>query len=110
MIRRPSWLEGEAISFWDRNVKHLQESGMLSEKDIDTFAMLCDIYGEYRACDPRKDSKEAIRYSAMTKQYFQFAKQFGLLPVARKKSKLEHEPDLDEIIDSKLGSERRDAF
>jgi phage terminase small subunit len=103
MIRRPSWLTGDAISFWDRNAKHLIESEMLGEKDADSFAILCDIYRLLRASNPLIDSKEAIRYSAMTKQYITLAKQFGMLPRDRKKSKLEHEPELDELLDRKIG-------
>lgn len=98
MIRMPQWLKDEAAQFWKTHAKGLVESGMLSEQDADSFALLCDIWRMIRQCNPLTDSKEAIRYNGLVKVYLSMSKQFGLMPKDRKKSNLEPETTLEDAL------------
>ena len=85
---KPDYLTGEASEFWDRHYDRLTEARVLTEGDTDSFALLCEIWQHIRQTNPDSDSKQAVKYIALVKQYMALAKQFGLMPRERKKSGL----------------------
>jgi hypothetical protein len=96
MIRIPNHLTGESEKFWHRHAKRLYEVGLLTEADVESFCLLCDIWALIRGCQPALDSKEAIRYVGLAKQYITLAKQFCLLPKDRKVSKMQVEQEIQD--------------
>lgn len=89
MIKIPTYLSGEAKRFWQVHAKRLYLGGMLTEADVESFVLLCEIWAMIRGCNPEEDSREAIRYIGLVKQYFQISRQFGMMPKDRKQSKIE---------------------
>ena len=94
----PDYLEGEARKFFHRNRKRLEQLALLTEADFDSFCALCEIHGLRRAVYPPKDSREALSFNSLTKNYLALLKQFGMLPRDRKRSKLEPEDDIGAVI------------
>ena len=89
----PRWLKDDAAEFWKRHAKPLEQAGVLTDRDVDGFALLCEVWRLLRNTDPLRDSKEAVRYIALVKQAQALMKQFGLMPRDRKRSKIESEKD-----------------
>lgn len=98
MMNCPDYLEGEARKFFNRNKRRLEQMSLLTEADFDSFCALCEIHGLRRTVYPPKDSREALSYNSLTKNYLALLKQFGMLPRDRKRSKLEPEDDIGSVI------------
>lgn len=81
----PKHLKNEAAEFWRKHAPELQRVGLLKPTDAEGFALLCEVYRLIRTTDPEIDSKHAILFVSLLKQYQQLAKQFGLLPKDRAK-------------------------
>lgn len=76
-MKCPKWLfENEhARKFWTDHAKHLIEDGALTIRNLDLFALLCEVWGELRTVD-KEDSKGRIYYIALLKQFQTLIKQF----------------------------------
>lgn len=103
---RPTHLKGEAAKFWTRNAKRLIESGILTEDGYDGFVHLCELHSYKCGAIPDSgDSKERIWFLGLSKQYQALLKQYGLLPRDRKRSEMEPEQDIADVLRGKM--ERR---
>lgn len=88
-MRVPEWLDTEAKKAW-----HRWKSKVHPDTDADTLALLCDLWSKWRATNPDEDSKQAIRYIALSKQIQSLGKQLGLFPDQKKQQpKIEDNDD-----------------
>lgn len=92
----PIDLDSIAQAFWDRHAGRLAEAGILTDADLDTFAVVCQCWSKVQAlsaCGIGADHfREAVQLNNMLKQFHSYAKQFGLLPQARKAAKMDAAP------------------
>lgn len=90
--RPPKSLTGEALEFWHRHAKSLYAAGILTDLDIDSFALLCKVWGAIEGLDvtPGEENfRGMIQFTNLLKQYQSLAKQFGLLPRERKTANMQ---------------------
>ena len=92
----PAKLAPDARGFWDKHYRRLKRAGVLTRSDVESFAILCVIWGKIQELqalpnDP-DDFRTPIKLDRLLKQYHAFAKQFGLLPQARRAAKMDTEP------------------
>lgn len=91
----PLPLNRSAREFWDRHHDRLRAAGILTDADVDSFAVLCLTWSKLAAIagtDPGADQfREMIQLDRLTKQYRDLAKQFGLLPRDRRMAKMDAE-------------------
>lgn len=84
-----------ARAFWDRHYARLRAAGLLTDADVDSFAVLCVTWSKLAAVsesEPGPDQfREMVQLNQLLKQYQQYAREFGLLPRDRKRSKLDTE-------------------
>ncbi len=87
----PIKLSGEAAAFWQRHHDRLVERGILTDADLDTFALLCITWEKLvglQAVPAGPDNyREMVQFTNLNKQYQSLAKQFGLMPRDRKAGK-----------------------
>ncbi|MGL6072624.1 MAG: hypothetical protein ACRC8S_00555 [Fimbriiglobus sp.] len=88
----PVKLEGEALEYWKRHAERLWDSGKLTSSDLDSFCVLCDLWAmhtELRMVKPGADAyREMVQLNNVSKEFFKYAREFGLLgPAARRKAK-----------------------
>jgi hypothetical protein len=95
-------LKAEALAFWKFHAKSLADDGMLTERDVHSFATLCQVWHHLQHADPTADGKERVWYIGLLKQYQTLSKQFGLLPRDRKRSGTEPEESLDDALDKRM--------
>ena len=94
-IHAPVKLEGEAKRYWQEHARPLTDAGILTERDVDSFALLCRVWGMLCELDsgPGADNFRTMnQFVNLSKQYQSLAKQFGLLPRERKSAKMDIEP------------------
>jgi phage terminase small subunit len=88
-------LDRAAQAFWDRHADRLQAAGLLTPGDVDSFSLLCVTWSKLNtiaASEPGADNfREMVQLNQLLKQYQQYAREFGLLPASRRKSKLDAE-------------------
>jgi phage terminase small subunit len=93
MTTPPLPLNPTARAFWDRHHDRLRAAGMLTEADLDSFAVLCVTWSKLAtisASEPGADQfREMVQLNQLLKQYHTYAREFGLLPRDRKRSKLD---------------------
>jgi len=77
--KAPDYLTGEALAFWNRNVKHVD----LDERDRDTFAMTCELYQAVRTTN-----KNEKNYNGLVMKFRDFAREFDLFPGVRKQRRI----------------------
>lgn len=85
-----------ARGFWDRHHARLRAAGLLTDADLDSFGLLCSVWGrlvqlEAVPVDP-DDYRTPIKIDRALKQYQSLAKQFGLLPRDRRLAKIDVGP------------------
>lgn len=99
----PLPLNPTARAFWDRHHDRLRKAGILTDADVDSFAVLCLTWSKLyalAAIEAGADQfREMIQLDRLTKQYRDLAKQFGLLPRDRRMSKMDadEKPTTDEF-------------
>jgi phage terminase small subunit len=99
----PLPLNAVARAFWDRHHDRLRRAGLLTDADVDSFAVLCVLWSKLAvlsAAEPGADQfREMVQLNQLGKQYHAYAREFGLLPRDRKRSKLEadEQPKKDEF-------------
>ncbi len=91
----PLPLNAVARAFWDRHHDRLRAAGLLTDADLDSFAVLCVTWSKLAtisASEPGADNfREMVQLNQLLKQYQAYAREFGLLPRDRKRSKLDGE-------------------
>jgi len=89
----PIPLAGEARKFWTRHAARLRAAGLLTEADLDSFAVLCLTWGKLVEISKNKTGaerfREMVQLNQLLKQYQQYAREFGLMPASRKRAKLD---------------------
>jgi phage terminase small subunit len=96
-------LNRTARDFWDRHHDRLRAAGLLTDGDVDSFCVLCVTWSKLAAIsqhEPGADQfREMVQLNQLLKQYQQYAREFGLMPRDRKRSKLETDapPTRDEF-------------
>lgn len=93
-MKPPIELSGEALAYWKAHSRKLKDAGILTDRDVHSFALLCRIWGMLQALDtePGNENYRAmIQFTNLSKQYAALAKQFGLLPRDRKAANMELE-------------------
>lgn len=96
-------LDPVARAFWDRHHDRLVAAGLLTEADLDSFAVLCMTWSKLNtiaASAPGPENfREMVQLNQLLKQYHTYAREFGLLPRDRRRSKLDAEapPERDEF-------------
>lgn len=92
----PIPLAGEALRFWQKHYRRLKRAGVLTAADVESFALLCVVWGRIQDLQSRPwvedDFRSPIQLDRLLKQYHAYAKQFGLLPRERKQSRMEVTP------------------
>ena len=89
----PIPLTGEAAAFWTRHHGRLVKRGILTDADLDSFALLCVTW--QRLCELQgiaagaDNFREMVQFTNLNKQYQALAKQFGLLPRDRRSAKMD---------------------
>lgn len=95
----PVQLKGEAKVFWDRHAARLEGLGILTDADLESFVILCRTWSmlqKMHDLEPSADNyREMIQLKNLQQQYFTFAKQFGLVPLERKRGKFNEGEDED---------------
>ncbi|MDY3558111.1 P27 family phage terminase small subunit [Gemmata sp. JC673] len=88
----PVPLTQHARAYWDRHYARLEEAGVITAADAESFALLCVVWGKIQELQALPasagDFRTPISLDRLLKQYHAYAKQFGLLPQARKQSKM----------------------
>lgn len=87
----PIELTGQAAAFWERHYARLVERGILTDADLDTYALLCitweKLVGLQAVAAGPDNYREMVQFVNLNKQYQSLAKQFGLMPRDRKAGK-----------------------
>ena len=103
MTEPPLPLSDTARAFWDRHHDRLKAAGLLTDADLDSFAVLCVTWSKLATIsksEPGADQfREMVQLNQLLKQFHTYAREFGLLPRDRKRSKLESDgpPAKDEF-------------
>lgn len=103
MSEPPLPLNKVARAFWDRHHDRLQAAGLLTAADLDSFAVLCVTFSKLASLAGAETGsdffREAVQFNQLLKQYQAYAREFGLLPRDRKRSKLDADapPTQDEF-------------
>ncbi|MBN9522612.1 P27 family phage terminase small subunit [bacterium] len=91
----PLKLNSVAREFWDRHYGRLRDVGLLTDADVDTFAVLCLVWSKLSALaatEPGEEQfREMVQLDRLTKQFHSLGREFGLCPKDRKRSKLDGE-------------------
>jgi phage terminase small subunit len=75
MKQAPRWLDPLGKDYWHEHRPHLD----LEPTEEASFAVLCQIYAEWRDCD------EPTKKRRLEGSYLNFARHFGLTPQSRAK-------------------------
>jgi phage terminase small subunit len=75
----PRYLDKDAREHWKRHCQACIANGSLTESTSDSFSLLCRLWSILQNTDPLADSKEAIRFVGMLKQYLVMAGKYGLI-------------------------------
>lgn len=103
MSEPPLPLNRIARAFWDRHYDRLQAAGLLTDADLDSFAVLCLTWSKLAAVSESEPGaeqfREMVQLNQLLKQYQSYAREFGLLPRDRKRNKLDADapPTKDEF-------------
>lgn len=93
MAEPPLPLNNVARAFWDRHHDRLKAAGLLTDADLDSFAVLCVTWSKLAAVsqsEPGADQfREMVQLNQLLKQYQAYAREFGLMPRDRKRNKLD---------------------
>lgn len=99
----PLRLNSVAREFWDRHAARLRSVGLLTDADRDAFAVLCVVWSKLAALsgtEPGEEQfREMVQLDRLVKQFHTLAREFGLCPKDRRRSKLDAEapPAKDEF-------------
>lgn len=89
-------LNPTARAFWDRHAARLRAAGLLTDADLDSFAVLAVTWSKLSAISASEPGaaqfREMVQLNQLLKQYQAYAREFGLLPRDRKRSKIDAEP------------------
>jgi phage terminase small subunit len=92
----PIPLDREALAFWRKHYRRLEDAKVLTDADVESFAVLCLTWGKLQdlaGIRPGADTyREMIQLVNLLKQYQALAKQFGLLPRERKAARMDLDP------------------
>lgn len=78
MMQIPKWLSANAKAYWRNHAKYLA----LRPEQKETFAVLCEVYADYRQAIQQGDKALAKN---MLDQYVRLAKEFRLTPKSQPK-------------------------
>lgn len=96
MFEPTLFLDPTARAFWDRHLARLTAAGLMTDADRDSFAVLCVTWSKLAMVarsEPGPDNfREMVQLNQLLKQYQAYAREFGLMPRDRKRSKLDGEP------------------
>lgn len=82
--RRPAELiDKHARRYWDTHAPTLWADGTLTGRDVESFTVLCQVYGRLQQLtalpvDP-ENYRAAVQHNNMLKMYQQYAARFGLI-------------------------------
>ncbi len=92
-MRKPFPLENESLAFWKAHAKDLQTRGILTPNSRYSFGLLCQTWGMIQLLMKLEAGAENYREMAQLGKlhglFQNLAKQFGLLPAAAKRDKLD---------------------
>lgn len=92
-MRKPFPLKNEAERFWKAHANDLRKRGILTPNSRYSFGLLCQTWGliqELIALPPGADCyREMAQLGKLHGLFQNLAKQFGLLPAAAKRDKLD---------------------
>ena len=77
-IRKPEHLDDLASKYWTRHSKRLQDSGLLTDSNLDAFVLLCKTHSYLQTCKPDEDKNGWLKYFALLKNYQSYARGFGM--------------------------------
>jgi len=83
-MNKPKYLDDYASEYWKRHAPALSRAGILTERDVESFALLCQIWSLIR-----HEDCSTPQFIKLTQQYQLLAKQFALLPRERIKAGME---------------------
>lgn len=91
----PLILTAPARAFWDRHYPRLRAAGLMTDADADSFALLCVCWGKLAhltANESDEGFRNGVQLNQLLKQFQLYAREFGLFPRDRQRSKLNTEP------------------
>lgn len=100
-MRKPFPLEKEALRYWNAHAKLLETRGILSPTSRFSFGLLCQTWGliqdlvdlqKVKRSEVLDPFREMTQLGKLHGLYQNLAKQFGLLPAAAKRDKLDEAP------------------
>ena len=79
-MNKPRELDETAAKFWDRHAKRLRDEGLLTPATFDSFVLLCRTFAVLQRHDPDNtaDKMAVIKFIALSRQYQQLARGFGM--------------------------------
>jgi phage terminase small subunit len=87
-MHSPKTLTGEALEFWKAHAPGLKKTRKLSKSSAYSFVLLCQTWDQLQqlvSTKPGADNyREMGQLHALRKDYFQLAREFGLLPTRPK--------------------------
>ena len=88
-------LTGLAARYWKRHAKRLTEAGILTDYDVEAFTACCQLWERSQSlrAGSEADPKANRAYLDSVKAWQSLARQFALLPLERKRSGIQTEPD-----------------
>lgn len=118
-IAAPPWLLRRAAELWMELAPGLQEHGLLSERDIYTFALLCDAAEKIEALHRVLTPEFVIQQAAAahypqavsllkfyTKQYHDASARLGFSPLDRQRLDVPSEADTPDAIEREFFDKR----
>jgi phage terminase small subunit len=92
----PIKLDQEALKLWNRHSIRLKQAGILSDRSIESFLLLCQTWGMLQTLMEYQPGganfREMTQLNQLHKNYQALARQFGLLPAAARAAKMEEQP------------------
>jgi phage terminase small subunit len=93
MVEPPLPLDRVGREFWDRHYDRLKAAGLLTDADLDSFAVLCVTWSKLTLIarsEPGADQfREMVQLNQLLKQFHTYGREFGFFPRDRKRSKLD---------------------
>lgn len=92
----PAHLDAVARDFWNRNAPALAKADMLSPQDYDSFALLACVYSKLIELQTDlTESRKIKTFNDLLGRYQSLARQFCLLPTARRQQAVSFGSNLD---------------
>lgn len=104
--RPPELTDKHSRKFWEKHAAELWRDDTLTARDIESFALLCQVFGRLQrlaAITDPANYRAALQFTNLLKQYQQLSARFGLIGPRGRPEK--PKASLQEILDRALSTE-----